>query len=117
MEKSPNTFNKLALVTALGLGSLGLAACGEAPENKDVTIEMKGNGNVSHQYLDDGSRITKIHGRFSDTLAYCDGDDLVEQTHHHKYMNSGSGNAIARSVDHPACDDGRLSPEDFQPLG
>lgn len=70
------------------------------------------------KYTQNGQRVTQYapyerESLFSETLAYCDGVDLVEVTNAN-YTDAGPS-AITRSVGHAACIDGVLRPEDFQP--
>lgn len=107
-----------ALGSALALSGLALSACssdeyGNEPDNSTLAETTSGNA-ISHEYRQDGTRLTAIDDLFSSVLAYCDGHDLIEQTRHYKRYDSGSGNSIERSVEHPACIDGRLTPEDFK---
>lgn len=114
LERLKPVLPKLAMTGLLALGGLGLTACGEdsskAEENPSVA-EIEAGSDVSHEYKQDGTRISQIRrgGDYSERFAYCDGPDLAEQSD--RYWNSG--NDISRSADHPACEDGRLDPEDF----
>ncbi|MCA9349325.1 hypothetical protein KC878_04280, partial [Candidatus Saccharibacteria bacterium] len=51
---------------------------------------------------------------YADIIEFCDGNDLVEQTALSTYGSGAAGNAIARTIDHPACLDGMLTPSDFE---
>lgn len=105
------------LAIAVGLATLTLASCGNDTDNHNAqeTEAVSGPG-VKQTYLDDGSRMTDYvddNGDYSTVFSYCDGHDLVDQTAY----NYKSGNAIARSVDHPACADGKLTAGDFKIAG
>ncbi len=83
------------------------------PEERAQEAERKALG-TDAEYLPNGNRLITYRndelGEYSDILQSCDGLDLLEQTDD----NGRSGNASSRSVDHPACEDGRLTPEDFK---
>lgn len=104
----------IAAFIAIAAGALSLVGCGD--DNDTVSeIAKKRSVTVEYEFLSDGKRIT--HARESDhdlnfqrTLSYCDGTDLMDHTE----LYGGIGGNISRSPDHPACEDGRLDPEDFQ---
>ncbi len=100
-------------------GAILVAACGSDEEAitdsepstaNQVTIETK--------YFPNGARLISYsndNGQFADRFQHCDGLDLTEQTELFGPRYDGaSGNAIVRSVGHPACADGVLTPEDFE---
>lgn len=100
--KSFEGFSRKEKVTALSLSlimGLGVSACSseasgaeEAPRNERVEIT----------YLDDGTRYTE--SSTSSFQSFCDGSALIDMTYR---------GGISRSVDHAACEDGQLTPEDF----
>lgn len=109
----------VGLAIAVGLSALSLTACAEEPQQPkagDPAVETVEGTDVTYTYFDDGSRLTTYaDGRFSNILTVCDGADLVEQTQFNSWSSyrAGAGNDISRSVDHPACTDGRLTATDF----
>lgn len=129
MERKPsgNRLRKIATAVLLGVSSLAIASCSRSaesatdnPPKKTDSIERSG---VHYTYFEDGSRITKYRDQanYADILSFCDGRDLVDQTE--RFLRPGysieraAGNSIQRSVNHPACADGKLTSDDFSALG
>lgn len=112
------------LVITLGLASFALASCSQessgTTDHDTPSATSTAGQSIKQAYLADGTRLTTYPdggGAFADVLAYCDGPDLVEQTSRfgEGYLYGGSsGNSIDRSIDHPACTDGRLTASDFE---
>ena len=107
-----------AFALALGVAATGLASCGASEDNSHnaTTTESVHGPGVTQTYFEDGSRLTEYEDdneNYSNVFSYCDGTDLVDQTSY----NYKSGNAISRTVEHPACADGRLIAEDFKVAG
>ncbi len=105
--------NMLIASTAI-LGGLLLAGCSETQATSDPNAlrvsDTKGDFTVTHAY-GDGKRITSIpNGSFgvANSYEFCDANDLVE------YWNGGHDGGPERTQDHPACDDGALTPSDFE---
>jgi hypothetical protein len=112
------------LALALGLATLTLASCGgedDATQGQQPSATETTNApGVEHTYYDDGSRHTDYKdeaGDYSDVWAYCDGPDMVEQTAYNGGYKAAAGNALTRSVGHPACTDGELTVADFRTQG
>lgn len=110
---------KRVIPAFLVAGALTLGACGgdSSPEVKLTPEEeaqkaIDGVPAIEAEYLPNGNRLLKYTNdrRYTDILQVCDGVDLLEQTARY----SDAGQAPSRSVNHPACADGRLTPEDFQ---
>ena len=99
------------IVGLITVASLGLAACGSSGSSStEVTHESNQDNSITYKYFDNGTRTINFSDDYYATiLDFCDGPDLVEQTK----WDSHAGNNVTRSVDHPACKDGRLDPEDF----
>lgn len=119
-QLSGDRLRKTAAAILLGVSSLAIASCGGSAESatdsaakKIDTIEQSG---AQYTYFDDGSRMTiyQDEDNYADVLSFCDGRDLVDQTEFMTYFEKGAGNSIERSVDHPACADGKLTPDDFR---
>lgn len=105
--------------------ALGLTACnGQTVEAKPPATEQPApvsdasggdQPEISQTYFPNGTRLTRIifaneKGLYYwDSEAWCEGEDMVEQTANKGY----AGSAKVRSVGHPACADGRLDPSDF----
>lgn len=107
------------LAIAVGLASLTLAACGNdsGERSEAIPTETAEGAGVSYTYFEDGSRLTQYSDSgFADILAFCDGPDMLEQTDFATAAYK-AGNAIFRSVDHPACADGKLTASDFKIAG
>jgi hypothetical protein len=112
----------LGLAVATGAAAIALVSCGgEATDAQSFTAtDTIKEAGVEHTYYDDGSRLTEYTdeaGDYSDVWAYCDGPDMVEQTAYNGGYKAAAGNAQTRSVAHPACADGKLTPSDFQIAG
>lgn len=91
-------------------GLLAIGGCGGEAENNTDEIQ---EGEIEREitYYDDGSRKIDFDNDDVTTIfEFCDGQDLVEATQVESY---GGASSIERSVDHAACDDGMLTPEDF----
>lgn len=111
---------RLLAPVSIALGSIMLTACSgdvegsqkpstqeqeEAAENLPITeVEFLPNGNRIIRYKE-----AQDSRRYADVLQTCDGPDLLEQT----ALRFRSGNAMARTKDHDACEDGVLTKEDF----
>lgn len=92
-------------------GLLAIGGCGGEAENNNTDEIQEGGIEREITYYDDGSRqIDYDHADFTTVFEFCDGQDLVEETQVESY---GGASDIERSVDHAACDDGMLTPEDF----
>ena len=75
------------------------------------------------KYFDDGTRLIKFSGQEvhspdygytpNDIYEFCDGRDLVEETLTYVGGNGELPESLSRSVNHPACADGKLTPSDF----
>lgn len=91
----------MPLVVAL---SLGAAACGSRTGSEVVSRENV-EPSISVSYLEDGTRYTET--RSGNFTSFCDGNDLVDA------YNGRNGGGISRTFNHPACEDGKLTPEDF----
>jgi hypothetical protein len=120
-RNSNNKLKAVLLGSALTLSGFALSAC--ATENdglggtsqEDIAQKESTNSGITYSYLKDGSRITSYgQDGLSNVLAHCDGKDMVERVDHFDNGYDGSGNGIERSVNHPACADGMLTPEDFK---
>jgi hypothetical protein len=115
-----STLRKTAAVVLLGISSLTLFACGDNETdnqpNRTDSVEQTG---VNHIYFDDGSRLTEYRDsdNYADIKSFCDGHDLVDQTEFKKDIKKAAGNSVERSVGHPACTDGVLTPSDFHISG
>ena len=110
------------------ISTLGLTACANNGEQStsgtatsQETVETPTN-EIKRQvaYSEDGSRTIYLSGSADKDDAYyvganiyqfCDGKDLVEETLRH--WRVAAGIAISRSVQHPACADGKLTEADF----
>jgi hypothetical protein len=113
-------FNRAALV-AVPLFAVALTGCGD---DDPVPIEQAQSTTVApnkdatypaYTYYANGTRWTDFEndgGALGGSFEWCEGADLVAQTT--TYYNSG--NSRERSVAHPACADGKLTPEDFKPI-
>ncbi len=105
---------KSRMIVAACAAGLALTGCGEATATPST--DHRGDlykSNVEAVYdSTNGTRILLFSnmGKYAAILEFCDGPDLVEQT---QWSTGGSGNDIERSPNHPACDDGKLTPEDF----
>lgn len=111
-----NTLRKTTSIILLGISSLALFACGgESEETQPAKTDIVEQTGVNQTYFDDGSRLTeyKDSDKYADIKSFCDGRDLVEQTEFKVSAYKAAGNSMARSVNHPACDDGKLVPSDF----
>ena len=88
---------------------IGSAACGTSSGESGPPTTMPGQVEVSNRWGEDGSRRYTVSGGGLGVtfLTECDGPDMVEVN-----INAGT---VERSVGHPACADGRLTPEDFAP--
>lgn len=98
------------LILVLGIGA---AACGgnDQPSPQRVEIKVEGRFSVKDSYQD-GQRQTEIQNSndswIGEVYSYCDGTDLLD------VMDAGRGGSTDRTVDHPACNDGQLKPEEFR---
>jgi hypothetical protein len=99
--------------------ALLLAGCGSYEDENSSTdrVESANPSNGEDIYLEavyhqNGTRTLRYGNQdfsYANIFQVCDGKDLLEQTEDF----GKSGNAPERSVDHPACADGVLSPDDF----
>ena len=127
-----NRLNRLAVPAAL-IAALGMGACSSsspagssekaaasASPTSPASVDTKSEAGdekdfvVRNTYTGAGHRITVYTSEdYGTTIersyAYCDGPDLVER-------DSGylGGSSTMRSVAHPACADGKLTPSDFK---
>jgi hypothetical protein len=98
------------LILVLGIGA---AACGDndQPSTPRIEREIEGRFSVNDSYQD-GQRQTEIQNSddawIGEVYSYCDGNDLLD------VMDAGTGGSTDRTVDHPACNDGKLKPEEFR---
>ena len=107
MEKL--SLKKVAKV-AVPLGLL-LAACGtDDPVVDKPSINETVSNDITAKYFEDGTRLLVLPENFYDVLQFCDGMDLVDVSSS-TYVEAGS--SVARTINHPACADGRLTPSDF----
>lgn len=120
MEKLKNireSLNTRKMFAAFGLiGALTLAGCGDDNYIKqEDNSEAKLMPAIKTEYLDGGMKLTYYENFYglSEILSFCDGNDLVDQTKFMRNRSGAAGNAIARSVGHPACADGSLTESDF----
>lgn len=104
---------------ALGVGTVvGAEVVGTAkPDTDEVHHTRNARFKVEDWYTPDGKRLTYYQDVGRDinpnaTASYCDGNDLVDVTRT-RDDEEIYGAFKSRSVDHPACDDGRLTPSDF----
>ncbi len=106
--------------------ALLLAACGDdevtvrdAETDRVENVNPANDVNISVEavYHENGTRTLRYindDDYYADLFQICDGRDLLEQTAEHGMRADGrSGNAPERSVGHPACADGILTPQDF----
>lgn len=122
LEHQPSTGNKLRrTIVAVGLclSAVALSACGEAytpPEPNPKQTEKIENPSTQNTYYEDGTRITTFSDSedYAPLLSYCDGPDLLDQTAFMQGYKKGAGNSIERTPSHPACADGKLTPDDFR---
>jgi hypothetical protein len=117
-----NPFRTAGLALAVGLASITLASCGDdsgsAPKPEDTTAEDAPN--IRADLYPNGTRVLRYindSGYYADVLQACDGTDLIEQTEFLKYGYGAGGNSVERSVNHPACADGKLTASDFKIAG
>ncbi len=99
--------------------ALLLAACGGYEDENSSTDRVESatpsNGDdiyIEAVYHQNGTRTLRYRNQeylYADIFQTCDGKDLLEQTEDF----GKSGNAPERSVGHPACADGVLTPQDF----
>lgn len=110
-------------VIGLGLAtSIGLTACsGPSSERaskataSQIATQEAGEGGeygfrVKTTFFSDGHMYTEVsdadHRVYGRTDSFCQGNDLRE-------ANSNDGAPVVRTENHHACDDGKLTPEDF----
>lgn len=104
-----------------GLSGCSGSASSEAstePTQQPAYDENYSDIEVKHVYTDSGKRYTYYgdprpagRGFFTDSIAYCDGRDMVEIPV--QYNLRGGNSVITRSVGHGACKDSKLTPSDF----
>lgn len=119
-ENQPSTGNKLRRTIAsvgLCISAIALSACGgtDTPPEPKQTEKIE-NPSTQNTYYEDGTRITTFSDseNYASVLSYCDGPDLLEQTAFMRGYKRGAGNSIERTPNHPACADGKLTPDDFR---
>ncbi len=111
-------FRRNIIPAAIGGCLFALTGCvsGSANDSSNDYIEVTtGNSDsgVRYVYYEDGTRATQSYDRYrilSLVFARCEGKDLIETS------GGLKDGAYDRSVDHPSCQDGRLTPEDTEPL-
>lgn len=112
---------------------LGLTACGSESEPKTTPAqetETSSTGNsgdfkIYYEYTPTGKRTTTFSGpqddggwnKYPEKIAYCEGLDFVEDTLITRYNSGAAGASSERIESHPACEDGKLTPEDFRISG
>lgn len=96
---------------------VALSGCGgdkESTPEESRREAIESAAGIEAEYLPNGNRIISYdhdNRKYANILQVCEGRDLLEQT---SALGKTSGNAIFRSVGHPACEDGMLTPEDFE---
>lgn len=108
MELGKNSESKRFTGAAIaGIAAISLGGCGsEAPE-PDVTY----NESVSVTYNDDGTRWIDHGEDYPRVYQYCEAGYLNSVTANGDGYEESSGGF---EIDlHPACEDGKLTPEDF----
>jgi hypothetical protein len=130
MEKIRSNRKTLNRYAAGAAGaSLLLAGCGSSNYHVDASEGSVMNTGllIYETYLQDGHRITEYHDftsktsyvddtshGFEPTLSYCDGHDLVDVSGFaDDNTDQPLASSVSRTVNDPACNDGRLSPTDF----
>ena len=120
-----NLLRNMATFSLLGSAGLTLSGCGgNTPTSlsQNPTPEKTTVSYIVHQeYLPDGKRVTRIDSSDQDIIeqyaqhapivAYCDGTDLVEATF---FNNDYDINTSDRTPNFKGCDDGKLTPSDFE---
>ena len=114
----------VTLAVAMGLGASACGGGDSAEAQSSVRHESKPHSSgLTHdtQYYPDGTRILRFGGQRdvdgyatyipTDVYEFCDGRDLVEVPIVYHLDNTG---LASRSPNHPACDDGKLTPADFR---
>jgi hypothetical protein len=112
---------RIATSLTLIAGALSIAGCGEAAQvSTDKSTKPKNPPEaISYKYTDDGKRIATyndgvngvLEGHWMQSIySFCEGNDLLDQLG----AWDTAGGSISRSPNHPACDDGRLTAEDFK---
>lgn len=102
MELSP----RMLLATGVALGSLMLTGCGDFDE--PGPSDPPGEGS-----FENGEFVKPVSsGDATDHIRiYCEEGDLFK-----RHDDKGEQDSLYRYVDHPACEDGQLTPEDtFSP--
>lgn len=128
MEKIKNIVesSRIRLGAVIVLGGAALMGCGggsgEPTEpvvgyHDDIPPSAEFDGvDIRAEVFSNGTRIIRTENdgyNFSDIVQFCDGPDLMEQTSLNIAYKAAAGNAPIRSVDHAACEDGRLTEADF----
>ncbi len=122
---SHDTYPKSKVPRALILatsGALALVACSAAESTpppatglSQPEVATENGFSVTTTYYPDGTRSIDVDGQYNDSppslFEFCDGADLL--TVGNTYGTSVSASS-ERTVDYPACADGRLTSEDFQ---
>jgi len=101
------------------LGCLALTSCGsnyDSPpviDQTNLSVDNVDDFKVERFFTPSGkmkSYVSQSDQWASDfTLSYCQGDDLIDVSG----IPDRSADSFLRSPNHSACDDGRLTPEDF----
>ncbi len=106
----------VGLVVVLGAGAVACSGSEKQDSSESATVTTLPTGSVSvhAEYFANGTRKLLFSGDGSKyqspIFEFCDGPDLVEQA---DVAYTDLTNPTLRSVNHPACDDGQLTPEDF----
>jgi hypothetical protein len=117
-HRKSNVIRAALLAGGLSVVAL-LAGCGQSSTDRvDDAPKPEAKPTVTYEYFSDGTRQLKYTGSeskwFATIFESCDGPDLVEQTEYSGHGYGGAGNDIERSVNHPACVDGKLTESDFK---
>lgn len=114
----------LAVISTLGLtacANQGEPAAPETTQSQEAKDDFNNKITRKVAYSEDGSRTIYLEGssEIQDSTfvgahiyQFCDGKDLVEETLRHYRVAAGV--AISRTVQYPACADGKLTEADFQ---
>lgn len=106
----------IALPVAMAISLVACSSEGEPVEDQGVEeprteVAVPGELFDITIFFEDGVMATVIdtgnHYSTGSIKSFCNGTDLVE------YSNVDRGGGMSRSVNHPACDDGTLTPDDF----
>lgn len=107
------------LLMSVPLFAVALFGCGSDSDSPSAAEQQRQkmvteSPTIEAEYFANGTRQPSYknihHDRpYAHIYQVCDGPDLLEQSDN-AYR---SGNAIFRTINHPACADGKLAPEDF----